>query len=108
MVLRMAAGDLNAYVDWYCSEIAERNCSVKQGFSLGRAHETNKMNGAVLPVLMLGILVMILMGSSLLIASEKGPGSMHAPVWLALIGGIVFGALAQKTRILQEVSVILC
>ena len=31
------------------------------------------MNGAVLPVLMLGILVLILMGSSLLIASEKGP-----------------------------------
>lgn len=100
MVLRMAAGDLNAYVGLigFVAGIATGIVALKQGFSLGRAHETNKMNGAVLPVLMLGILVMILMGSSLLIASEKGPGSMHAPVWLALIGGIVFGALAQKTR----------
>ena len=100
MVLRMAAGDLNAYVGLigFVAGIATGIVALKKGFSLGRAHETNKMNGAVLPVLMLGILVMILMGSSLLIASEKGPGSMHAPVWLALLGGIVFGALAQKTR----------
>lgn len=100
MVLRMAAGDLNAYVALigFVAGIATGIVALKKGFSLGRAHETNQMNGAVLPVFMLGILVLILMGSSLLIASEKGPGSMHAPVLLALIGGIVFGALAQKTR----------
>ena len=56
------------------------------------------MSGAVLPALMLGVLVLILMGSSLLISSESGPGSMHAPVIVALIGGLIFGAVAQKSR----------
>lgn len=100
MVLRMAAGDLNAYVALigFVAGIATGAAALKKGFSLGRAHETNKMNGAVLPVLMAGILVLILIGSPLLLASEKGPGSMHAPVLIALAGGLVFGIFAQKSR----------
>lgn len=30
--------------------------------------------------------------------SEKGPGSMHAPIIIALIAGLVVGALCQKSR----------
>ena len=100
MVIRMSAGDLNAYVALvgFVLGIVTGTIALKKGFSLGRAHETNKMSGAVLPALMLGVLVLILMGSSLLISSESGPGSMHAPVIVALIGGLIFGAVAQKSR----------
>ena len=71
--------------------------ALKNGFSLGRAHETNKESGAVLPVLMLGILILATC-STLLKASEAGPGSFHAPIIMSLIGGLIFGALAQKSR----------
>ena len=62
-----------------------------------RAHLTNRMSGGVLPVLMLGILVLAL-ATTLLKSSESGPGSMHAPIILSLIGGLIFGVFAQKSR----------
>ncbi len=99
MVIRMAAGDLNAYVALvgFVLGIATGIFALKKGFSLGRAHETNKMSGAVLPVIMAGILVLSVF-TTLLAVSETGPGSKHAPLAIALIGGLLFGALAQKSR----------
>ena len=46
---------------------------------------------------MLGILILAL-ASTVLRSSESGPGSMHAPILLSLIGGLIFGAFAQKSR----------
>lgn len=99
MVLRMAAGDLNAYVALigFVGGVATGSFFLKKGFSLGRAYETTPMNGAVAPVLMLGIFVLSV-GTTLLAVSEAGPGSMHAPIIASLIGGLVFGAVAQKSR----------
>ena len=51
----------------------------------------------MISVIVLGILILALF-TTLLKSSETGPGSMHAPVILALIGGLVFGAFAQKSR----------
>lgn len=48
-------------------------------------------------MLMLGILVLAL-ATTLLKSSQSGPGSMHAPIILSLIGGLIFGAFAQKSR----------
>ena len=53
--------------------------ALKKGFSLGRAHAVNKVGGAMLPAIMVGILILALC-SSVLKASETGPGSMHAPL----------------------------
>ena len=99
MIIRMSAGDLNAWVALigFILGIATGVFALKNGFSLGRAYATNKINGAVLPVIVTGILVLAL-ATSLLKASEAGPGSMHAPVIASLIGGLVFGAFAQKSR----------
>ena len=52
---------------------------------------------AVLPILMIGVLILALF-TSLLKSSTAGPGSMHAPIIASLIGGLVFGAFAQKSR----------
>ena len=100
MVLRMASGDLNAYVALigFVGGILTGSVALKKGFSLGRAYETHKTSGAVLPLLMAGLLVLVVIGSPLLISSKTGPGSMHAPIWIALIGGLIFGAFAQKSR----------
>lgn len=99
MVLRMSAGDFNAYVALigFIAGIATGVIALKKGFSLGRAYETNKMSGAVLPILMIGVLVLSI-GTTLLAVSAEGPGSMHAPLILALAGGLVFGVFAQKSR----------
>ncbi len=99
MIIRMSAGDLNAWVALigFIFGVATGVFALRRGFSLGRAHVTNKVSGAVLPVLMAGILVLSLC-SSLLKASEAGPGSLHAPLIASLIGGLVFGAFAQKSR----------
>lgn len=99
MVIRMSAGDLNAWVALigFIGGVATGAFALKKGFSLGRAYATNKMSGAVLPVLLLGVLVLATC-TTLLKFSESGPGSVHAPVIVALIGGLVFGAVAQKSR----------
>ena len=99
MVIRMSAGDLNAWVALigFILGVATGAFALKKGFSLGRAHETQKTNGVVMPSIMVAILLLALF-TSLLKASETGPGSMHAPIILSLIGGLLFGALAQKSR----------
>lgn len=99
MIIRMSAGDLNAWVALigFILGVATGVFALKKGFSLGRAHAVNKMGGTMLPAIMVGILILALC-SSVLKASETGPGSMHAPLIASLVGGLVFGAVAQKSR----------
>lgn len=99
MVLRMSAGDLNAYVALigFAGGVATGSCFLKKGFSLGRAYETKPLSGAVLPVLLAALLV-IGVATGAYAASTEGPGSKHAPLLLALIVALVIGALAQKSR----------
>lgn len=99
MVIRMSAGDMNAWVALigFVLGVSTGAFALKKGFSLGRAHETQKASGVVLPVIMVGILILALC-TSLLKASTAGPGSIHAPIMMSLIGGLIFGAFAQKSR----------
>lgn len=99
MIIRMAAGDLNAYVALigFALGTFTGTIALKRGFSLGRAHETRAASGWILP----SVLVAVLLASvftGVMVVSEKGPGSMHAPVLAALAGGLIFGAISQKCR----------
>ena len=99
MLIRMAAGDANAYVGLvgFAAGIGTGSLFLKKGFSLGRAYEVKSVNGYILPALLvIGLIVSV--ATSLFAVSESGPGSMHAPVILALIVALIFGAIAQKTR----------
>lgn len=99
MVIRMAAGDLNAYIALigFVLGVATGSLALKKGFSLGRAHETKKSGGWVLPVILVGLLLLSVT-TTLMASSESGPGSMRAPILLSLAGGLLFGAIAQKCR----------
>lgn len=99
MIIRMSAGDLNAWVALigFILGVGTGVFALKKGFSLGREHLTNRVSGGILPALMLGVLILAL-GTSLLKSSTSGPGSMHAPILLSLAGGLIFGAVAQKSR----------
>lgn len=99
MVLRMAAGDLNAWVALigFAGGVATGSFFLKKGFSLGRAYEAKPVGGAVLPVL-LAVLLVIGVATGAYAVSAEGPGSKHAPIILSLVVALIIGALAQKSR----------
>mgnify|MGYP002226241848 CR=1 FL=1 len=99
MVLRMAAGDLNAWVALigFAGGVATGSFFLKKGFSLGRAYEAKPVGGAVLPVVLAALLV-IGVATGAYAVSTEGPGSKHAPIILSLVVALVIGALAQKSR----------
>lgn len=99
MVLRMAAGDLNAYVALvgFVLGVVTGSIALKRGFSLGRAYETKAANGVILPIVLV-VLLILSVSTALFAASTEGPGSMHAPLLVSLIGALLFGAVAQKSR----------
>lgn len=101
MVLRIGGGDLNAVVGLvgFAAGILLGVFSLNKGFSLKRSYALPKLEGYAMPIINAALLILLASGSVLLIYSEKGPGSMHAPVYAALIAGLAVGAIAQKTRL---------
>lgn len=101
MVIRIGGGDLNAIVGLvgFAVGIGIGILFLKGGFSLGRAYKQSKAEGLSFTVILVGLFVLGLLVGGLYAVSEKGPGSMQAPVWLALIVAIVVGALAQRSRL---------
>ena len=99
MVIRMSAGDLNAYVALigFAGGVATGTFFLKKGFTLGRAYETKKANGMVLPIALI-VLLIIGIATGAYTASTEGPGSMHAPIAIALIVALIIGAIAQMSR----------
>lgn len=100
MIIRMAAGDLNAYVGLvgFVAGVGTGSFFLKKGFTLGRAYEVKKVNGYVLPAILV-VLFIVSIATTLFTVSTEGPGSMHAPVIVSLVVALIFGALAQKNRV---------
>lgn len=100
MVLRLAAGDLNALVGLagFTGGIALGSFFLNKGFSLGRATQQPKVNGFVMPAIAGALLVFLLVRPAFILFSEEGPGAAHAPVWIALLAGLVIGGMAQRSR----------
>lgn len=99
-ILRLAGGDLNALVGLaglVCGT-AVGSWFLKNGFTLGRSREALKPVGWIMPGLMLGLLILAFAQPGFLFASEKGPGSQHAPVLVSLGVGLLIGFLAQRSR----------
>ena len=101
MVLRLAGGDLNALTALvgFAVGIFIGTRFLNMGFSLKRAYDAPKAEGAVLPAVFTGMFLLFLLVPTLFKMSEKGPGSMQAPVFLALAVALVVGALSQKGRL---------
>ncbi len=101
MVLRLAAGDLNALVGLFgfIAGIGIGAFFLNNGFSLGRARTGDRIEGVAFPFINIVLLFILLFFPTLLKFSESGPGSMHAPVFLSLLLALVVGAAAQRTRL---------
>ncbi|WP_132995400.1 YedE family putative selenium transporter [Sporanaerobacter acetigenes] len=101
MVLRLAGGDLNAIlgIAGFVVGIFVGVFFLNKGFNLKRSYNLPKFEGYLFPIVNVGLFVLLLSGFSMLLFSEEGPGSMHAPIWISLIVGLIVGALSQKTRL---------
>lgn len=104
-LLRLAGGDLNAILGLagLVVGIAIGVQFLKSGYNLGRATRTYASVGWIMPVIMIGLLLLRLFQPKLgegaaIFASTSGPGSLHAPLLISLIVGLIIGFLAQRTR----------
>lgn len=106
--LRLAGGDGNAIFGLLglTGGIWVGSLFLKGGYNLGRSYKTHTSVGWLLPLTMLGFLVLMFVfpqiqgqdKSGVLFYSVKGPGSMHAPLFVSLVIGLVVGFLAQRSR----------
>lgn len=107
-MLRLAGGDLNAILGvlglvggiWIGTRF------LKNGYSLGRTQAFASGAGWVMPVFFTGLLTLMLISplpegadkAGVLFYSLKGPGSMHAPVFISLVVSLIIGFAAQRSR----------
>jgi len=108
VVLRLAGGDGNAIFGLLglIGGIWIGSIFLRNGYDLGRSESTYTSVGWLLPLTMLGFLVLMLIfpqiqgqeKNGILFYSIKGPGSMHAPLVLSLMAGLIIGLFAQRSR----------
>ena len=101
MVIRLGGGDLNALIALvgFIAGIGVGCVFLNKGFSLGRAEKQSGAEGVAMPFMTVLLFVLFLAVPSLFLFSETGPGSMHAPIAVALLAGLVVGAFAERTRL---------
>ena len=101
MVLRMAGGDLIAFVAFIglAAGIGIGVVCLNKGFSLKGDYGVGKAEGGMLTGVLVGLFILTLAVPTMCKVSEKGPGSMQAPVFIALLIAAVVGAVAYKTRL---------
>ena len=107
-LLRLAGGDLNAILGLLglVAGIWIGTRFLSSGYNLGATHKTYASAGWIFPIIMAGFLILMLLNpgipgepqSGILFYSVEGPGSMHAPLIVSLIIGLVIGFLAQRSR----------
>ncbi|EGB15589.1 hypothetical protein DND132_2386 [Pseudodesulfovibrio mercurii] len=107
-ILRLAGGDLNALfgIAGLIVGIGIGTLFFRQGYNLGRAQKTYSSVGLIMPLIMAGFLVLMFIypqvadadKSGVLFYSLKGPGAMHAPLFISLGVGLVVGVIAQRSR----------
>ncbi|HID64455.1 MAG TPA: YedE-related selenium metabolism membrane protein, partial [Anaerolineae bacterium] len=111
-LLRLAGGDLNAILGLLglIVGIAIGVGFLKNGYNLGRSHRAKPVVGWIMPAIMVLFLLLVIFQPAFygfnedgsragpIFFSVKGPGSMHAPLLVSLLVGLVIGFLAQRTR----------
>lgn len=107
-LLRLAGGDGNAILGLagLVVGIWIGTLFLKGGYNLGRSRKTYTSVGWLMPLIMIFFLILLFIfpqiegetKSGVLFYSLKGPGAMHAPLFISLIIGLAVGFLAQRSR----------
>ena len=99
-LIRLAGGDLNGIIA-LAGVIFGAFIGIqflRGGYNLGRAGIVSNVSAWMMPLFMIALLLLIIFKPHFLFFSEKGPGSMHAPLLISLLVGAFAGFIAQKTR----------
>ncbi len=101
MILRLANGDLNAIFGLlgYLLGIYIGIHFLKKGYSLGQSTKQTKVSSYIIPTFSILLLLLLLIKPSFIFFSTEGPGSMKAPVLIALSLGLISGFILQRSRI---------
>lgn len=101
MILRLAGGDLNAVVGLlgFAVGIGVGIFCLNKGFSLHRNYKQSKAEGSIISFVAIGLMVLLLLAPAFIRFSTEGPGSMTAPIGIALGFGLFAGFVAQRTRL---------
>lgn len=101
MILRLANGDLNALIGTlgFVVGIIAGLYFLKNGYTLGRNKKELQIVGYIMPLFAIMLLVFLVIKPEFIFFSEEGPGSMHAPILISLVAGIITGVLLQRTRV---------
>ncbi|MCI6731951.1 MAG: YedE-related selenium metabolism membrane protein [Lachnospiraceae bacterium] len=101
MILRMAGGDLNAYIGLvgFAAGILVGIFFLNNGYTLKRTYKQSTSEGLMFPVIQVVLLVLLVAAPAFIFFSEEGPGSKHAAVIISLAAGLIVGAAAQLTRL---------
>lgn len=101
MVIRIGGGDINAIIALlgFVLGVFIGTIFLKRGFTMQRAYKATLVEGSVMPFTALMLLVLGITAPVFIKMSTEGPGSMHAPFFIALAIALVIGALAQKSRL---------
>ncbi len=104
-LLRLAGGDGNAILGLLglASGIILGVYFLKNGYSLGRSYPQKAANGWIFPAFMAGLFLLLIFRVQFapdgpIFFSQKGPGSMHAAIWISLAAGLLIGIIAQRSR----------
>ena len=103
MLLRLAAGDLNALVGLFgfIFGIFIGVQFLRRGFSLGRSQRLGYGNGLAVPSFALLLLILVSTSPAFLFFSESGPGAARAPLLISLAAGLAIGVAVQRSRLCQ-------
>lgn len=103
MIVRLAGGDLNAifglvglFVGVLCGIFF-----LNRGYSLGRTHALNKIEGSAFALVQVMLLVLVVAAPAFIVftAAGEGPGGARAIIAVSLAAGLIVGVLAQRTRL---------
>jgi YedE family putative selenium metabolism protein len=109
--LRLGGGDWNAILGilGLVAGVALGIVFLRMGFSLGRSRSASPVLGWVMPALAIVLLLALIFAPQFgrdaqgkptgpIFFSTTGPGSQHAPLYIALGVGLLVGFLAQRSR----------
>jgi YedE family putative selenium metabolism protein len=107
LMLRLGGGDLNAVTGLagFAAGAGLGSFFIRKGFSFGAVENQRISNGLIMPLLVLVLLVFLFVRPGFIKFSAEGPGSMHAPVLVALAAAVIVGALVQRSGLCMSGSI---
>lgn len=101
MILRLSNGDLNAVTGLigYIAGIYIGIQFIKKGFTLGKSYTQSKVSGFFPVIFSIALFIFLIVKPSFIFFSQEGPGSMTAPITIALLAGLIIGGIIQRTRL---------